>query len=193
MRILMTASDERGGARARTVLEDAGHEVLACVGPAGEPFPCRGVAGETCPLDAGASVAVSCPGSVPPEPSAGEVGLVCALRHQLPVLVAAPADVSWPGSRFGLVPLDDLPAAVEAAAAAVLSKHTQAVLAEARRVAGDGAAAAVRRVGTGLVVVLDLPEDLDEHAAEALAVRVLAIARQVDPWASSVDVRRGAV
>lgn len=193
MRIAMIQSDPRAGARAQAILEQAGHEVSWCAEPAANQFPCRGVAGGDCPLDEGAMVAVSAPGSVPPEPAAGDVGLICAMRRRLPVLVAAPDDVAWPGSRLGLVPLEDLVTAVEEAASAVLPEHTAAVLDEARRVAGPATTASVTRSGDGIKVVIDLPEGVDVALAEAIAVRAQGAIRRIDPFAATVDVRIGTI
>lgn len=189
----MTESEPRAAQRARAVLEGAGHEVLSCTDSRGGPFPCRGVAGDSCPLDEGASVAVSAPGCVPPEPQAGDVGLICALRRHLPVLVAAPQDVAWPGSRPNHVAIGDLVSAVEQAASAVLPRHTEAVLDEARRLAGVTARAAVTRSTDGLEVVIDLPDGFDERVARSIAVRAQGVIRRIDPWAARIDVRLGAV
>jgi hypothetical protein len=113
------------------------------------------------------------------------------MRRLLPVVVAAPADVSSPGSRFGLVPLEDLVDAVEQAAAAVLPEHTSAVLDEARRLAGETTTASVTRSGDGVKVVIDLPEGIDGALAEAIAVRAQGAIRRIDPFAATVDVRIG--
>ncbi len=191
MRIAMLQSDPRAGARAQALLENAGHEVLHCTDPAGYPFPCRGVTGDSCPLDAGAVVAVSASGSVPPEPQAGDVGLICAMRRHLPVLVAAPEDAVWSGSRLGLVAAGDLVASVERAASAVLPVHTKDVLDEARRMAGESATASVTRSIGGLRIDIELPEDVEDSVAQAIAVRALGAVRRIDPWAATIDVRIG--
>ena len=191
MRIAMIQSDPRAGARAQALLEDAGHEVLHCTDPAGYPFPCHGVTGDSCPLDAGAVVAVSAPGSVPPEPQAGNVGLICAMRRYLPVLVAAPEEVVWPGAWPGLVAAGDLVASVERAASALLPVHTEDVLDEVRRLAGESAMASVTRSVGGLRVDIELPEGVEESLAQAIAVRALGAVRRIDPWAATIDVRLG--
>lgn len=191
MRIAMIQSDPRAGARAQALLEDAGHEVLHCTDPAGHLFPCRGVTGDSCPLDAGAVVAVSAPGSFPPEPQAGNVGLICAMRRRLPVLVAAPEDVAWPGARPELVAAGDLVASVERAASALLPLHTEDVLDEVRRLAGESATASVTRSVEGLRVDIDLPDGIEESLAQAIAVRALGAVRRIDPWAATIDVRLG--
>jgi hypothetical protein len=188
MRILLTQSDGRAGLRARAVLENAGHEVLACTDERGEPFPCAGVGGGRCPLDEGAVVAVSAPGLVPPVPQAGDVGVICALRHHLPVVVVAPESLSWLDDRTGLVDPADLPAAVELAAAAPLEPHTRTCTEEARRLVGGDVRATVTRVGTGLRVDIDTPDDVDDKTAQALAVRVQTAVRRIDRWATGVDV-----
>jgi hypothetical protein len=188
MRILMTGSDAGAGARVETLLRDAGHEVVSCTGP-DRPFPCRGVASGTCPLDEGAAVAVSAPASIPPEPRAEEIGVICALRRHLPLLVVAPDDVAWSEARLGSIPIDDLLDEVERAAAAPLPAHTEAVRAEVQRALGPGADAAVFRSGTGLVVTIDVPAGTEERRVEAAAVRAQGAVRSLDPFATVVDVR----
>jgi hypothetical protein len=188
MRILLTQSDGRAGLRARAVLENAGHEVLACTDERGEPFPCAGVAGGTCPLDEGAVIAVSAPGSIPPVPQAGDVGLICALRHHLPVVVVAPDSLSWLDDRAGLIDPADLPAAVELAALAPLQPHTRTCTEEVRKVVAGDARATVTRAGTGLRIDIDTPDDVDDQTTQALAVRVQAAIRRIDRWATAVDV-----
>lgn len=191
MRIAMLQSDPLTGARAQALLEDAGHEVLHCSDPAGQPFPCRGVTGDSCPLDAGAVVAVSAPATIPPEPQAGNVGLICAMRRHLPVLVAAPGDAVRSGSPLGLVAAGDLVASVESAASAVLPVHTKDVLDEARGMAGESATASVTRSAGGLQVDIGLPEGVEDSLAQAIAVRALGAVRRIDPWAATIDVRIG--
>lgn len=191
MRIAMIQSDPPTVARVQALLEDAGHEVLHCTDHAGHPFPCRGVTGDTCPVDSGAVVAVSAPGTVPPEPHAVNVGLICAMRRHLPVVVAAPEEVVRPGARLGLVAAGDLVASVERAASAVLPVHTKDVLDEVRRMAGESATASVTKFVGGLRVDIDLPEDVEHSVAQAIAVRALDAVRRIDPWAATIDVRIG--
>ena len=179
MRVLLTESDPELAAEVEATLAQAGHEVLACVDRPGSPFPCRGTAGTgPCPLDKGAEVAVSVPGTLPAVPKAGDVGVVCALRHHLPLVVTRPGD--------------DIVAEVERAAAAPLPQHTEAVKAELRTHGVVGNATVVR-TGTNLHVVLDLPAGTDRRMAERLAVRAEGVVRAIDPWAAKVDVTVGPV
>jgi hypothetical protein len=179
MRILLTESDPTLAAEVDAILTGAGHEVLRCVDGPGSPFPCRGAVVGPCPLDQGVGVAVSAPGTLPPEPRAGHVGVVCALRHHLPLVVAGPDDT------------DELPTLVERAAAAPLPRHTAAVTEEVQRVVPDGRAEVVRR-GEDLRVTLDLPAGTDRRTAERLAVRAEGAVRRIDRWAAKVDVTTGA-
>jgi len=175
MRILMTESDPRAGAEVEALLVDAGHEVLSCTGP-GQAFPCRGVAGDACPLDEGVAVAVSAPGSIPPEPKAGDVGVICVLRRHLPLVVVAPDGHA------------DLLVEVERAAAAPLADHTEALRVEVRKELGPEADASVVRAGTGLLVTIDVPAGTDPQTVEAVAVKAKGTIRRIDPWATIIDV-----
>jgi hypothetical protein len=174
MRVLLTESDPELAAEVESTLAHAGHDVLACVDAPGRPFPCRGAAGTgPCPLDVGAEVAVVAPVRLPAVPLAGDVGVVCAVRHHLPLVVARPGE--------------DVVAEVERAARAPLPQHTDALRAELRAQGVDGTATVVR-TGTSLRVVLDLPSTTDPRVAERLAVRAEGVVRSIDPWAAKVDV-----
>jgi hypothetical protein len=191
MRILMTESDPRAGSEVDEVLSAAGHEVVRCTDSSGAPFPCRGVAGGTCPLDEGVAVAVSAPGTIPPEPVAGEIGLICALRRHVPFLVVSPDHAEGTDARPGYVGRADLVAEVERVATAPLPLHTEVVRAEARRILGDGADATVVRDGTGLNVTIDVPAGTDRRLVESAAVRAKGAVRRIDHWATVVDVNVG--
>jgi hypothetical protein len=164
----MVESDERAGHDARSFLEVAGHDVLACVKAGASP--CVGVAGGVCPLEAGAAVAVSAPAGIPAQPRAGDVGVICALRHHLPLVVASPDG--------------DLVAEVEAAALAPLPAHTEVVGREV-----PTGSAAVTRVDGGLLVEVAVPDGTDERTREIVAIRAQGALRRLDPWASTIDVR----
>ena len=184
MRILLTESDPSQAVAVEAVLAGAGHEVVACTDGT-TPFPCRGADGAPCPLDEGVTVAVSAPGSVPPTPRAGDVGVVCVTRRTVPLVVVAPDPRAAGG---GVVSLEALPDAVEEAATSPLRRHTDAVVEVVRREVGEDADATVHRVGRDLLVRLDLPASVDRRRADALAVRAEAVVRAVDPWAAKVDV-----
>jgi hypothetical protein len=174
MRVLLTESDPELAAEVEATLAHAGHEALSCVDRPGSPFPCRGAAGTgPCPLDLGAEVAVAVPGTLPAVPRPGDVGVVCALRHPLPLVVTGPGE--------------DVVAEVERAAAAPLPQHTAAVVAELRTQRVGGTAAVVRS-GTHLRVTLDLAAGTDRRTAERAAVRAEGVGRAIDPWAAKVDV-----
>ncbi|MFI7700614.1 hypothetical protein [Nonomuraea sp. NPDC049480] len=93
MRILMTESDPSGGAVAGALLALEGHEVAYCH-PPGAPAstaPCAGMALEGhCPLADG-DVDLLVDVRLAPGPfTLREAGVMCALRAQVPVLVAGP-------------------------------------------------------------------------------------------------------
>ncbi|NUW39495.1 hypothetical protein [Nonomuraea rhodomycinica] len=96
MRIVMTESDPSGGAVAGALLTLEGHDVAYCHPPGAEASaaPCGGMApGGRCPLaDGGADLLVDV--RLAPGPfTLREAGVMCALRAQVPVLVAGPPPV----------------------------------------------------------------------------------------------------
>jgi hypothetical protein len=177
MRVLLTGSRPQAARPATAALATAGHRVLTCTGP-DRPFPCRGVAAGDCPLDEGVAVAVSVPTTIPPEPEAAELGLVCALRRHVPLVVVSPQD--------------DVVGAVELAAGAPSLRHLDAVLAEARRLVRGDVDGVVRRVDGGVQVSLHVPSGTTKAVVDVLAIRAHAAVRRIDPLASSVDVAVGA-
>jgi hypothetical protein len=189
MRILMTESDPRAAAEVAARLTEAGHQVVSCTDAPNRPFPCRGVAGEACPLDEGVAVACSVPGQIPPEPRAGGVGLICALRRHIPLLVVAPDDAAWSDAPFAVVPMSKVVEEVERAAGAALAVHTDLARAEIRRDLGPTADASVVRTGTGVTATLTVPPGTEAAQVESAAIRVKAAIRRADPWATVIDVR----
>jgi hypothetical protein len=187
MRILLTESDPEASRLAASVLVDAGHEVVRCTDEAGG-FPCRGVTQDDCPLDDPVDVAVSTPGALPPDPQAGEVGVVCALRRHVPLLVVSPDGLTWSASQFEVTARTDLVAACARAAAAPIRSQSAAAQEAARQVCGDGATATVHRDGSRLWVRLYVPEGTDRKVLQAAAVRAEAAVRLLDRSSRVVDV-----
>ncbi|TMR92414.1 hypothetical protein [Nonomuraea basaltis] len=93
MRILMTESDPSGGAVAGALLALEGHEVAYChpPGAAASAAPCAGmVPGGRCPLADGDMDLLVDVRLAPGPFTLREAGVMCALRAQVPVLVAGP-------------------------------------------------------------------------------------------------------
>jgi hypothetical protein len=187
MRVLLTESDAEASQLAADVLREAGHEVVRCTADEGG-FPCRGVAQGDCPLDEAVDVAVSAPAGLPPEPEAGELGVVCALRRHIPLVVVSPDGSTWPASRYEVSARSDLVAACARAAAAPLPRHSSVAQDVVRQVCGDDATATVLRDGSRLWIRLRVPDGTDRKVLDAAAVRAEAAVRQVDRSAAIVDV-----
>lgn len=93
MRIMLT---DRSGTSARVgdALRHEGHEVLElCLPDPGSPLACRGLVERTCPLDAGADLAISALEHPQDAPTAGTV---CARRAAVPVLTLGRLDLLHP-------------------------------------------------------------------------------------------------
>ncbi len=99
MRVLLVEHVPGVGAEHADRLHAAGHVVLRCYEPGRPSFPCRGVDGD-CPIDAGPidagpiDVALGVRAAAAWEVSGEEQGITCALRHRIPVAIAA--DVGHP-------------------------------------------------------------------------------------------------
>jgi hypothetical protein len=66
--------------------------VLQCHEPGEPAFPCNAlIEGRTCPLDVPFDVVLTVRGRPLPRPAEGEMGVVCALRHHIPLVVAGMA------------------------------------------------------------------------------------------------------
>src|SRR5437660_5032568 len=90
LHVLVLESDQGAADVAREELTAAGHVVLRCHDPGAPAFPCNAlVKGGHCPLDAAdVDVALDVRARPRSQPAAQEDGVACALRHQLPVVVA---------------------------------------------------------------------------------------------------------
>ena len=91
MRVLVVESDRHTADQAIADLRAAGHEVARCHERGLPAFPCNALAdGGTCPLDSGSGVDVLLDyrAHPHPRPTRFEDGVCCALRHQIPIVVA---------------------------------------------------------------------------------------------------------
>lgn len=197
LRVLLTETDRRAADHLAQEFESAGHEVHRCR-DSGEPsFPCRGVAGpEPCPLEGGIDVAVAYRAHPYPKPTTREDGISCALRHEIPVVVAGQTGLNPFGEwTKATAPEGDAVSSAEWAARAPLARLTEIATGEARRmvrlfgIESGEAQADVFRDTRRLLVDLWVPGELSRHDASRVAVRVADEVRRAAPHAGSVDVR----
>ncbi len=192
MRILLTESDVGGSETATRTLEAAGHEVLRCVEPGAASFPCSGLSTGDCPIDGRVDVAVT----VRSEPHAGpterETGVLCALRHHVPVVVSS-VDEADPLATWSTATVTgattDLLAAVDAAAHGELAEHARVAAEEAsHQLIGGPLDVVAHRRARGVVVTLRTADVLDPRGKENLAVQVAGAVRRFDGDAEVIDV-----
>lgn len=126
MRILVVGTDDWAVEQASATLAAAGHTALACHDPGTPAFPCnRFVPGRRCPLDDGVDVVVDVRARAVPDITPGEVGVVCALRDGVPLVVAGLAQATpFDGLAAVTVPPGgDLATACEDAAVVIDLRH----------------------------------------------------------------------
>jgi hypothetical protein len=88
-RVLVVGTDDWAIDRAAASLDSAGIEVLRCHESGDPAFPCNAfLPGRVCPLDVGFDVVLTARARPSRSPEPGEVGVVCALRTQRPLVVA---------------------------------------------------------------------------------------------------------
>jgi hypothetical protein len=91
-RVLVVGTHDWAIEQAASSIEDAGCTVLRCHEPGQPSFPCNAlVEGRTCPLDAGFDVALTARARPLGTLAPSEFGVVCALHHGLPLVVAGVA------------------------------------------------------------------------------------------------------
>ena len=193
MRILLTESDAGGAATAAATLEAAGHEVLRCIEPGAAAFPCSGLSTGDCPVDGRVAVTVTVRSEPHSMPTERETGLVCALRHHVPVVVCSVAEAeplaSWSAATVTDATTTDLLRAVDAAAAGELTGHARAAAEEAgHQLIGSSFAVVAHRRGRGVAVTLRTPDVLDPRRKENLAVQVAGAVRRFDGDAQVIDI-----
>ena len=89
MTALVMGTDDWATEQLAGLLASDGHTVVRCHEPGDSAFPCNAlVEGRQCPLDAGFDVAVTARSRVAATPTPGEQGVVCTLRHGIPLVVA---------------------------------------------------------------------------------------------------------
>ena len=87
--VLVVGTDDWAAHQSATVLESAGHRVLTCHEPGEPAFPCNAlIPGRRCPLDVGFDVVLTARARPASTPTAGEMGVTCALHDGVPLVVA---------------------------------------------------------------------------------------------------------
>lgn len=190
MRVLIS-EPKRRESQAADHLEAAGHEVVRCHEEDGT-FACVGLTDHACPLDQDIDVAVAVrpDAEEAEESSLQEMGVVCALRHHVPLVVAgAPGEFEpW---ATATTTVSDVAATVEAAAGSNLPEHATVARNEAARLLGEEAhpEARAHREGSRLLVTVAVQTPIDDQRRESLAVRVAGEVRKIDRYSGIVDVR----
>jgi hypothetical protein len=190
MRALLLETDPRSGDPAERALVDAGHTVVRCHEPGAATFPCVGMEHPgSCPLDSptGVDVAVVYRAHPHPRPTTSEDGVSCALRRQIPVVVAGTSALS-PYSDWQAAAVDgaDL---VEVCEQVVQAPHGRlsAVATKAAEESSATATARVQRRGNQLFATVTV--DVDPAAvAGPIGVRVAGALRAAEPTCRSIDV-----
>ena len=92
VKVLVVGTHDWAIEQAAASLEGAGCSVLRCHEPGQPSFPCNAlIEGRTCPLDAGFDVAVSVRARPLGSLAQSEFGVICALHHGMPLVVAGVA------------------------------------------------------------------------------------------------------
>lgn len=91
-RVLVVGTDDWAIEQSAAALEEAGFGVLRCHEPGEPDFPCNAlIEGRTCPLDVGFDVVATVRARPLDVMAPGELGVVCALRHGIPLVAAGVA------------------------------------------------------------------------------------------------------
>lgn len=87
--MLVVGTDDWAIEQTAPMLEAQGCEVLRCHEPGEPAFPCNAlIPGRACPLDVGFEVVVTVRARAASTITPGEVGVVCALHNEIPLVVA---------------------------------------------------------------------------------------------------------
>jgi hypothetical protein len=195
--VLLLESEPGAADEAADALAAAGHTVRRCHEAGARAFPCRSLADDDCPLDAGTvDVALTVRARPRSIPGALEDGVTCALQHRVPLVVAG---------RVGLNPFDewatevvdgrgDVVQAVETAAHGSLRQHALLAIEAARNVLATRGltdpevhASAHRRRGVVRVAVV-VPADVDRTTRDMVATRAHSAIRAYDRHARQIDL-----
>jgi hypothetical protein len=91
-RVLVVGTDDWAIEQSAAALEEAGFGILRCHEPGEPEFPCNAlIEGRTCPLDVGFDLVATVRARPLDIMAPGELGVVCALRHGIPLVAAGVA------------------------------------------------------------------------------------------------------
>ena len=194
-RVLLLSSDDVPLDDVERELANAGFGVLRCHEAGPEPFPCVGLAGGTCPLDAagGIDAAVDVREHPWPLPTRRETGVTCALRAAVPVVVMTHGShpfEKWtartvePGTALGDVVEDAIVVGLEEARAAAAES-----IGDVFRTHGLEDTPFSVRIERGqrrlhVVIAADVPKPVAAMAATRAAVAI----RRFDRDATTLEV-----
>jgi hypothetical protein len=86
--VLVVGTDDWAIEQSAAALQAAGHEPLRCHDAGAPAFPCNALLpGRRCPLDIGVDAVVTSRARPVSEPTLTEMGVVCALHAQVPLVV----------------------------------------------------------------------------------------------------------
>jgi hypothetical protein len=182
MRALLMHDDITPDTAVADALSAAGYDIVRCSEAGAPRFPCSG-AGGSCPLDGSVDVAVVVHDRPAADLAVGEVGVVCAFRDGVPVVLAGSETQSPFEGRCEAVAGDvaDVPAACERAVTSAMDRASEFV----SRYSGTD----VRVARHGHRVQVELCRD----GTAAHAVLAHQAAARLFPSARTIDVRRAPV
>ena len=173
--------DVTSDATVADALSTAGYDIVRCSEVGSPAFPCSG-AGGSCPLDGSIDVAVVVHDRTAADLAVGEVGVVCAFRDGIPVVLAGNNTQTPFGGRCDAVAADvaDIADACRRAVTSAMDRASEFV----SRYSGTDAR--VARHGHRVQV------ELCRDGTAAQAVLAHQAAARLFPSARTIDVRRAA-
>ncbi|MGO8875788.1 MAG: hypothetical protein ACLQNG_08500 [Acidimicrobiales bacterium] len=196
MQILMTEIATDRARTAAALLEAKGHVIVTCGDGVARSVTCAALRGEPCPLERDKiDVALHIEGADPP--GLADEGVLCAIRHFLPLVVAS-RESGVRSDPFGswaaaVCDLDELSETLTAAASAPLPAHSLAAERAANAVLASAGCyttwrAVVRRSGGRLRVELISETPVDRELCDRSAVRAEVAIREIDGVTPTIDV-----
>ena len=195
LNVLVVENEPDAADVAKQELRDAGHNVLSCHDPQPAAFPCRALEhASACPLRASkVDVALAVRVGTRAQPTLGEDGARCALVQRVPLVVAGAAFFD-PFDDFATRTIErtyDVVETCEEAAYAPIGalsrRATQALHDSVGSSVGAARVEVTRRSGGLDAHVVDAAAMSNEERSR-VAVRIMAALRELDPYASGIDV-----
>lgn len=187
MRTLLIESTPNAAGEVASSLDAAGHDVLRCHHADGPSFPCAGLDGDGCPIEAHGpvDVAITVRGDLSGEPTGRESGATCAIRIGIPLVVVGTGD-DQPYEQWAetVATVDEVPDAVQRAIATAGERRAAPLVAEAARLLEtEGVDAGelrvdVTREGATAHITIRTEHEVSDAIANALATRVHAVDAQ---------------